>query len=373
MEIDKLLKEKYKSKKLKRLYFISFLKFFAMLAIIKWHISIWKEKPIDYGARMCELLFISSGFLVGYNYYKDPMEASYKISFNYSYKHLKTFYPLYLINTIIDIYIHRHISINLLTFFEILIINILLVQSWSRYKEFVPCFNGHTWFLSVLIFCYFLSPLLLKGIKNIKRAIILFLIISSIRTISEELIINGAINLFDADFHYGPFIRLLEFYMGMLTVPLYFLIKSYIETFQNNQIYFNVFFSLVQILLLIIIYIIMFKYNYILARCYFTLIFSIFIILFGLDYGYFSNILKYKIFQLIMNCQIEMYLLQLNANHYINKLLLKNHSSKRINIELEFTFKLIIIFIIAFLYKKLFKEKLKNILDKIVFSIVNKI
>ena len=117
----------------------------------------------------------------------------------------------------------------------------------------------------------------------------------------------------------------------------------------------------------------MFKYNYILARCYFTLIFSIFIILFGLDYGYFSNILKYKIFQLIMNCQIEMYLLQLNANHYINKLLLKNHSSKRINIELEFTFKLIIIFIIAFLYKKLLKEKLTNILDKIVFSIVNKI
>ena len=145
-----------------------------MTTIIKWHISKWIKRPIDYGARMCELLFISSGFLVGYNHFRNPLTDNYSQSFNYSYKHLKSFYPFYLINIFIDIYIHSNISINFLTYVEISIINILMFQSWSRYKFFVPCFNGHTWFLSVLIFCYFLSPFLLKGIKNIKRASIIY-------------------------------------------------------------------------------------------------------------------------------------------------------------------------------------------------------
>ena len=177
MEKDKLINIQNNPNKSKHLYYIAFIKFIAMITIIKWHISIWNSKPIDYGARMCELLFISSGFLVGYNYYNNPIEANYTQSFSYAYKHIKAFYPFYLINTFVDMYIFRKININLLTRIEIAIINILMMQSWSRYKLFVPCFNGHTWFLSALLFCYFLSPFLLKGIRSIKRAGIIFFII----------------------------------------------------------------------------------------------------------------------------------------------------------------------------------------------------
>lgn len=372
MEIDKLIKVKNISKKFKHLHYIAFIKFIAMITIIKWHICSWKEKPIDYGARMCELLFITSGFLVGYNYFRNPIEANYKNSFTYAYKHFKSFYPFYLINTLIDMHIHRRISIDLLTRIEILIINIFICQSWSRYKEFVPCFNGHTWFLSVLLFCYFLSPLLMIGIKNIKRSIILLLIISLIRIFGELLMINGAINLFDADFHYGPIIRLLEYYMGMLSVPLYFSITFYIEKYPNKM-YIKICFSFLQIFLPILLYITMLKFNYILYRCYFTLIFSLFVILFGLDYGIFSNIFSYKIFQLIMNCQIEMYLLQLNINYYFNILISNNVPTNRIYIESIFVIKLIIIYIIALLYKNLLKTKLSYILDKIIFSIIGRL
>ena len=344
MEIDKLIKQASIKKKLGHLHYISFLKFISMITIIKWHISIWKEKPIDYGARMCEFLFITSGFLVGYNYFLDPMEADYWQSFNYYYKHVKAFYPFYLINTLIDIYIHRDIPLNIFTYIEILIINIVVLQSWSRYKEYVPCFNGHTWFLSALLFCYFLTPFLLNGIKNLKRSLFLFLIISAIRILGEELTIKGAINLFDADFHYGPIIRLLEFYMGMLTIPIYFLIRSYLDRYQNKKTYFKIFFTFIQTCLPILIYFIMYKFNYFIPRCYFTLIFSIFIVFIGFDYGYFSNIFASLFFQLVMNCQMEMYLVQLNINHYINLLIIKKHPINRFSIELEFAFKLIIIF-----------------------------
>ena len=118
MEIDKLINAQNIKNKIKNLYYISFIKFIAMITIIKWHISLWIEKPIDYGARMCELLFISSGFLVGYNYFKNPMDANYMQSFTYSYRHLKAFYPFYLINTFIDMYIHRNIEVNFLTYIE---------------------------------------------------------------------------------------------------------------------------------------------------------------------------------------------------------------------------------------------------------------
>ena len=53
--------------KRKYLNYIAFIKFWAMLLIIKWHIIPYKIIKIDYGARMCEILFISSGFLIGYN------------------------------------------------------------------------------------------------------------------------------------------------------------------------------------------------------------------------------------------------------------------------------------------------------------------
>ena len=289
MKIDKLLKEKNKQKKLKHLYYISLIKFISMTIIIKWHISIWKKRNIDYGARLCELLYISSGFLVGYNYFYNPLKSDYKTSFIYSYKHLKSFYPLYLINTLIDIYIHRNISINKLTFIEIIIINFLLLQSWSRYKTFVPCLNGHTWFLSALMLCYFLSPFLLNGINMLKNSLILFLIISSVRIFGEVLIEKGAINLFDADFHYGPIVRLLEFYMGMLVVPFYFLIRFYLDSLRKQKIYFTIFFTILQLLSPILIYVICIKFKYIFYRGHFALFFSIIIIFLGFDYGFISN------------------------------------------------------------------------------------
>ena len=153
------LKEKRKT-----LSYIAFIKFIAMIKIIKWHIYNWKKRPIDYGARMCEFLFISSGFLVGYNHYQKEMPSDYDNSFKYLYKHLKAFYPLVFINTIYGFSFRIKKKINL-TRIEILISNLLLIQAWSRYSKIASCFNGISWFLSVLIVCYFLVPLLLKGIK----------------------------------------------------------------------------------------------------------------------------------------------------------------------------------------------------------------
>lgn len=70
---------------------------------------------------------------------------------------------------------------------------------------------------------------------------------------------------------------------------------------------------------------------------------------------------------------MEMYLLQFNTSDYIDKFLICKHSTSKIADELEFIFKLIIIFTTGFIYKKLLKTHLTNIFDKIIISIINKV
>ena len=366
MEIDNLLKKQAGTlnERRKQLNFIALIKFIAMIKIIKWHIIKWPTKPIDYGARMCEILFISSGFLVGYNHYQIPMPDTYEYSFKYSYKHIRNFYPLELINTLYGFFLYKGKPLKS-SEIEILISNLLLIKSWSRYSQLASCFNGISWFLSALIFCYFLTPLLLKFIKNMKTSLILFFIVSLVRISLEEFIKKGSLNMFDIHFHRGPIIRLLEFFLGMLMNPTFFTLKMKINRFENKY-WFKIIFTFIQFLLPICIYYIMLKYNSILYRCYFILIFCIFIFIIGYDYGFFSDLVDNKICKSIMSCQMEMYLFQNTINNIICSISKTINYKLVLNQEIEFIWKLVIIFIIGYFYKKILKEKFAKLLDLIV-------
>lgn len=305
--------------KKKVLYYLAFIKFIAMIIIIKWHIMPWKVRKIEYGSRMCEILFIASGFLVGYNYYDRKIICDYASSFKYSYKKVRTFYPLLFFNTIYGYIITKKKKYNIRETFLLLSI-LLLIKSWSRYGRHATFYNGHSWFLSSLLFSYFLVPLLLQGLRSIKISIIIFIIISLIRIITELLIIYGDFNMFDADFHRGPIIRLLEFYMGMLLIPIFIKSKSYLDKYLNKD-WFKILFTIIEISNISIIYFIMLKYNNYLYRCYFILIFCVFIFISGFDYGYLSNFFNNKYFEKIKSHQMEMFILQRTVDASFYKLI----------------------------------------------------
>ena len=353
-----------KAKKRKYLNYISFIKFLAMIKIIKWHIFKWKTRPIKYGARMCEILFVSSGFLVGYNHYKIDMICDFKSSFKYCYNHLRAFYPLLIIIIIFGYFISPP-NKNLLIELQIFISNLFMVISWSRYWSELTFFSAHTWFISSLMISYFFTPLLLKGIKKNKSSLILFIIISFIRISIEEITSKASINMLDINFYVGPIIRLFEFYMGMLLIPFFFLLKNYFDNFSNSK-YFKITYTIIQLICPIIIYYIMIKYNYTLYRCYFVLIFCVFIFITSYDYGYLSNLFALKIFSTIMSCQMEMYLLHLLINAIFDKYINIRKFESLFNSEIQFLIKLFIIFIISFLYKILFREKLAILFDKLI-------
>lgn len=363
-------KTKSKIQRRKNLNYIAFIKFLAMVKIIKYHIYPWKKLKIDYGIRMCELLFISSGFLVGYNYYQNNINCDYETSFKYTYKHLRKFYPLECINILYGFFQKHNKKYNNITEFEILLSNLLIIKSWTRHTKITQYFTGVSWFLSNLLFCYFLVPLLLKGINKLKNSLILFVIFSLIRISIEESIYNGAFNIFDVDFHRGPIIRLLEFYMGMLLIPSFFCIKKYLDLYQNKY-WFIFIFTIIQISIPIISYYIMLIYNNNLYRCYFILIFSIFIFIIGYDYGILSILFAQKLFVKIMSCQMEMFLIQKTMNNIINEVKRKLKIQIIWNSEVVFLIKLLMIFEVGYLYKMMFKQRLAKFLDLIVSFIKN--
>ena len=351
-------------KRRKPLFYISFIKFIAMILIIKWHIIPWKRRPIDYGARMCEILFIASGFLVGYNYYQKSLPCTFFFSFKYVYRHLRAVYPLIFINTLYRIFFYLNNKPIKLLDIEVFTINILMMVPWSRYYSFTLSLNGISWFISIIYFCYFLTPFLLFGIKNIKVSLILLLTIDVIRISIEEFICKGATNILDINFHFGPIIRCMEFYLGMLLIPLYFKLKYYLDK-MKNYFMFKMFFSFIQVILVIFIHYLMLKYNNILYRCYFIQFSLIFIFITGYDYGYLSNIFSITICRKIMSCQVEMYLMQITIDKTLKKSKAIIYLENQLNREILFLIKLIIIFGFSFIYILFFKERFAKYMDKV--------
>ena len=140
MEEEIALKKSNNIIKRPNLNYLDFNKFVGMYLIIRIHIYDNKNMPFDFGIRICELLFVSSGFLVGYNYYKKPMEYNFISSVKYAYKHLRSFYLYYIFNLFYGLYLSKDkIKINI-TCIELLLINLLLIAIWSKHRKIARFF-----------------------------------------------------------------------------------------------------------------------------------------------------------------------------------------------------------------------------------------
>jgi peptidoglycan/LPS O-acetylase OafA/YrhL len=368
MEEEVILKKPKNIIKRKNLNYLGFHKFLGMYLIIRMHLYSHKTMPFDYGIRMCELLFISSGFLVGYNYYQNPMEPTFKSSFKYAYKHLRSFYPYYLINFLYGLYFFKNLRKFDLTYIELFLINILMISNWSSHRKIASFYFGISWFLDNILYCYFISPLLLISINNLKNSLKCLFFTFLARILVEEFLNHGAYNVFDTNFHCGPIIRILEFYIGMLLSPLFLTLKAYLDKFQN-KFAFKIISTIIQIISPIYLCYIMIKCDKIIYRCYFILIISTYVFIISFDYGFLSSLVGTKIFRIVMSAQLEMYLIQINVNITFEKYFGKINRSGLPG-EIIFFTKLMIIFIISYFYRKFFREKLAILMDKIIFFII---
>lgn len=150
-----------------RLHSLTGLKVIALILIFIWH-ALPQEGLPDLGARCCEVMFASSGFLVAYNRH-DRFGATLDSALDYLRNKIKAFYPVYLTSllaTILYLVLSNHgmmwvtkESIASLTW------HILLLQAW--FPAISMQYNGLAWFLSALLFCYATAPFMSVIVKKI--------------------------------------------------------------------------------------------------------------------------------------------------------------------------------------------------------------
>jgi len=329
------------------------IKVIAMLLLFWWHSSI-PNPNVDLGARTCELLFVTSGFLVGYNYFYKGMPKTWKASFMYAIKKIIRFWPLHF--CVLLIMFLRTIIINgciQLSNILIALDNALLLQAWSLNQDVYFSYNGASWFLSALIFCYFMTPLLLTFCQKIKQSIVLFVMIAAIRYLIEYVNIKCPGMVWNFVIHTSPFIRCLEFFMGMLLVPLFMYTK---EKLQSSSFFIN---SLVEIIITILTIALCIMKNATWLRASFVFLFCITVFVFAFNRGILSRIFSARIFELFGKIQFEFFIF-----HQAIIICLFNWFS-RITSDWRIVNSLLFITIIACAigYKKFMSQKLSKIIS----------
>lgn len=352
-----------------KLNMLSAIKFTAMFLLIWWHIELENPK-IDIGARMCELLFIASGFLVAYNAFYKTSDDSWAQSFKYVFKKIATIWPIYLIALFSIIYLKRYDYDYNQTWFINLFIHIFMLQAWFNNGAIYFGFNGVSWFVSAIMFCYFLSPLFLKFTKKIKISVVLFIIISVIRILLEMISRKFWFFSLQQNIHVSPICRSLEYFMGMLLVPLFMFIKNKLHSFNIKHKNWSCFiFSIVEVASILIMILLLKKYDNRWIRGYYVIAICIFVFLISFDYGIFSKLFSLKPFQWLFALQLEMYILQIANNIAFNRLIMKIAPSLFGYLYWYVAIEIAMLILISWIYHKFIAQYLTKVCNKI-FSFV---
>lgn len=330
-----------------RLGSLTGLKVIALWLIFYWHSNLPKCN-VDLGARCCEFFFIVSGFLVAYHFQKKHIEISLSASWIYFRQKLIQIYPLHFLTMFI--LIAFGISKIRFTTFSF---NLLLLQSWVLDKKIYFAYNGISWFVSSLLFCYFCAPLFMYFIrKNIKDVIKVFLLVLFLRIVLEGLPLTTTNKLWVLDYHVNPVIRSLEFLSGMLLVPFYFSIKKYLNK-QNDKIAFSLIEALSVIFFITICYYTKFiRGIYVMLWCFIVLVFSF-------NAGICSKLLSSDFFKFFGQIQLSFYMF----HQVVIKLFLRYGKNTTSDILLQNVIIFIIVCIVSCFYT--------NCLEKTIISKIN--
>lgn len=345
------------------------IKVLALLLIFYQH-SGMPILPFGLGSRMCELLFVLSGFLVGYNKIEKEIKCSFKSCFDYFISKMILFYPLHVIITFIRCILEYKSFIYPATYLKLLL-SLMLLTSWSPHEETFFCFNGSSWFLSALLFCYLLSPLFLRLIK-IKKYYILFICVGIIRILLDYIPEYSNVAFLELHTHVNPFVRSLEFFMGMLLVPMYKKTNEKLHEISINKKVIIII-SLVETIMIFLTFFFMYKYLEIWLKSLYVLWFCLFCLIFSFDIGIISRFFGLKIFKLFNKIQFEFYLSHTTFFALCNVILFHLHISstgiyfKAVCVFIEF----FVLSLICFIYKNYFREYFCSVMKKITCKLYN--
>ena len=327
-----------------RIVSLASLKVIALFSLFWWH-SALPNPRVDLGARACEFFFVVSGFLVAYNYSSTTIDPTWKQSFLYVRKKLSAMWPLHLIMFLVCLVLMPVSEIvNKKTVFEALM-NLTLLQSWSLNTHTFFAFNGTSWFLSTILFCYFISPFLLLSVINTKRAIISLIIALGMRLLIEvQQVLYGA-DITAWNLHVSPVVRGLEFYAGMALYPLSVKIKS---KFSDSTNYTFSIASISEILIMILSIYLLIYYSGIWMRGQYVCMFCALICIYSFDLGVVSKLLSTSLFKIFAGIEFEFFIMHQVIIRLVDKLSYPLH----LNGLIRSMFALLVVLLCCYLWKR---------------------
>ena len=226
-------------KKKQHIYEFDLLRVIGMLMIFTNHV-LWyiPYKLPDFGARGVELFILLSGFLMSYSYYDRELKVSIKDCFLFALKKISPYYSLHILTLLIFVFVNisdyglGFIKTHILS----LIANIFLLQNWIPLQEVYWGFNGVSWFLSSIMFCYFLFPCLLmflRRMESIEKSIFLLLTLFFSILFLQSIFKDGNYFSYRYIFHVSPIFKFIEFSFGALTGMIFIKVKSECDNSQN--------------------------------------------------------------------------------------------------------------------------------------------
>lgn len=221
--LTSVMKRKQQIEQTRRVYSLDVVRICLMLVIFLCHSSyLLPGKLVDYVGSLTgialEMFFLISGFLAVFSR-RDEENSLLHSTKNYVWGKFKKIWPLHFVMYVacfILQYIQagRVLDINLTI--KTSITNLLFLQSWTPNETYVYSYNGVSWFLSSLFFCYLLTPVAIKVLEKFKTHLVWILVMT---IVVRYIYVTG--------FHYfigtGAFCytnvfppyRFLEFFAGM--------------------------------------------------------------------------------------------------------------------------------------------------------------
>jgi peptidoglycan/LPS O-acetylase OafA/YrhL len=338
-------------------------RFFAFLGIFLSHIQDWVPMETIFASFGVSLFIVLSGFLISLHHYDNIEKTSLKIEncFNFTINKISKIYLLHIITFFIAVILLIHsypenvnYIIELIINFVIAVPNIFLIQSWINDENFYFSFNGVSWFLSTLIFLYFITIPLLKIIKKYLTSMPKKIFVILLCIIFQKIISLFFYEYCATDDNYFVYIfppfRIFEYFSGCILGRIFIEIKSEKRHKKN-------WFTLMEILA-ILLTILHVKVNYLISSCvgisvYRLPVILIVILVFSFENGFISKCINNKFLINLGNISGELFLFHQIVIKYMQTVNYFSHMPKYFLPILA----LIISIIISELYYKYIRPK----------------
>lgn len=189
------------------------------------------------------VFFILSGFLISYHHYDDKVveNPDLKELFIFTYRRVKKIYPLFLATLIFAVLfeairdrtmILEGLPATGIGFGAKIITNVLLISDWFPRSYVFSEFNIVTWFLSAIVLFWFVTPIIIKKLKNIENvrgikglffAAVIIYIVQIIIVYCSSYIIDGNYEWF---IYEHPFARIEDYILGCIAGCFYYRIHQ---------------------------------------------------------------------------------------------------------------------------------------------------